>query len=173
MVVFLASMTLFIAAVAGRWTLAGRNGTRIGPPGLKVPPREYRLAGILAELPSERGKVLAPESVSVWLVTIPGNPGCVVVKRGLQWIHAPESAEVRTLLHDYVAGLRRADRSTRLLAEAIDGVPLQAVVVSPDNPWLHEIRELVLARDFSEDAVFSYRVFVRGRDGKPPRRRLR
>lgn len=137
-------------AVAFGWrcgTLRSANSVTLGVPGLKVDPVEYRVAARVAKDVPEKGVVLAPEAVSIWL------PGFVVhpVLLGVRALYltrafSQQDAARRDALMRYVAGAYRPPDSAAWFAEALRRYGLTAVVFVHSAPWRGEM-ENVLERD--------------------------
>lgn len=144
-----ACTALACLAIAFGWrfgTLRSANGVTLGLPGPKVAPVEYQVATMLDKDVPEKGVVLAPESVSIWLPGFVVHPQLLGV-RSLYLTRAfpLQDAARRSSLMRYVAGEYQPPDATAWFADALRRYGLTAVVFVHSAAWRGEM-ENVLAR---------------------------
>jgi hypothetical protein len=141
-------MALAGCAIAFGWrfgTLRSANGVMLGVPGLKVNPVEYQVAARIVEDVSEKGVVLAPEAVSIWLPSFVLHPELLGVRElYLTRAFSMDDAARRSLLMRYVGGQHRPPGSAAWFADALRRYGVTAVVLVHSAPWrgqLQNVRE--------------------------------
>ena len=164
-----ACAALACLAIAFGWrfgTLRSANAVTLGAPGLKVNPVEYQVAARIAEDVPEKGVVLAPQSVSIWLPGFVAHPELLGV-RGLYLTNTfpRQEAMRRSLLMRYVAGEHRPPDSAALFADALGRYGLTAVVLMHSAPWRGEMEDVLERRGWRPLASGAYDIWVKsGRD---------
>jgi hypothetical protein len=127
-------------------TLRSANGVTLGLPGPKVTSVEYHVASTIDKDVSERGVVLAPESVSIWLPGFVVHPQLLGVRSlYLTRAFSLQDAARRSSLMRYVAGEYRPPDSAAWFADALRRYGLTAVVFMHSAAWRAEMED-VLAR---------------------------
>ncbi|HJU26591.1 MAG TPA: hypothetical protein VJ722_07955, partial [Rhodanobacteraceae bacterium] len=144
-----ACAALACLAIAFGWrfgTLRAANGVTLGLPRPKVAPVEYQVAAAIDRNVPEKGVVLAPESVSIWLPGFVAHPQLLGVRSFyLTRAFSPQDAARRSSLMRYVAGEYRPPDSAAWFADALRRYGLTAVVFAHSADWRGEM-ETVLAR---------------------------
>lgn len=156
-------------AIAFGWrfgTLRSANGVTLGLPGLKVDPVAYRVAAKIDEEVPEKGFVLAPEAVSIWLPSFVAHPELLGVRTlYLGRAFSPQDAARRSSLMRYVAGQYRPPDSGVWFADALRRYGLTAVVFMHAAPWRAEMENALEDQQWRSLAHGTYDVWVKaGRD---------
>jgi hypothetical protein len=123
----------FALGVPARSSLSPRNGVRIGWPGLKVPPAEYRWAEILTRSVPPGSRVVAPLAVSTWIPVFQRRAFPLVVQGVYLRRYRREIDEEDRVLR-YTAtlvagGQRPREDAERLFAEALDRYGVRGVLL--------------------------------------------
>lgn len=152
-------------AVAFGWrfgTLRSANAVTLGLPGLKVDPVEYRVAArMVGEVP-EKGVVLAPESVSIWLPSFIVHPELLGVRTlYLTRAFSLQDAAWRNSLMRYVAGQYRPPDSAAWFADALRRYGLTAVVFVHSAPWRGEMENVLERHGWRPLSSGTYDVWVK------------
>jgi hypothetical protein len=161
----------FALGVPVRSSLARDNGVRLGWPGLKVPPAEYRLAERLTRSVPPGSRVVAPLRVSVWVPVLPRRAYPLVVQDAYLRRHRPrlgeEDIELRVVA-SRVAGGNRPD-ALPLFALALERYAVKGVLLLA-SPRLEEVRRILVEAGFrSTEQVGEAEIWVRDRTRGPAR----
>lgn len=152
-------------AIAFGWrfgTLRSANGVTLGVPGLKVNPVEYQVAAKIARDVPEKGCVLAPEAVSVWLATFVVHPELLGVRAlYMNRAFSPDDAARRNLLMRYVAGQHGPPDSAAWFADALRRYGLTAVVLVHSAPWRGEIQNVLERHGWRPLVSGTYDIWVK------------
>jgi hypothetical protein len=147
-------------------TLRGADGVVLGLPGPKVAPVEYQVATAIDKDVSEKGVVLAPESVSIWLPGFVVHPQLLGV-RSLYLMRAFSLQDVarRSSLMRCVAGEYRPPDSAAWFADALQRYGLTAVVFVHSAAWRGEMQDVLERHGWRPLARGTYDIWVKsGRD---------
>jgi len=153
----------FVIAFGWRFgTLCSANGVMLGLPGPKVAPVEYRVATAIDKDVSEKGVVLAPESVSIWLPGFVVHPQLLGV-RSLYLTRAfpLQDAARRSSLMRYVAGEYRPPDSAAWFADALRRYGLTAVVFVHSASWHGEMEDVLAREDWRLVSHGTYDVWLK------------
>ncbi|HJP98317.1 MAG TPA: DUF6077 domain-containing protein [Rhodanobacteraceae bacterium] len=164
-----ACAALAALAIAFGWrfgTLRSANSVTLGLPGLKVSPVEYGVAANVAEDIPEKGVVLAPQAVSIWLPSFVVHPELLGV-RGLYLTRAfsLHDAARRSLLMRYVGGQHRPPDSAPWFADALRRYGLTAVVFVHSAPWRGEMQNVVERQGWRPLSSGAYDLWVKSGRG--------
>src|SRR6185437_2861678 len=134
----------------------------LGLPGPKVAPVEYRVATAIDKDVSEKGVVLAPESVSIWLPGFVVHPQLLGV-RSLYLTRAfpLQDAARRSSLMRYVAGEYRPPDSAAWFADALRRYGLTAVVFVHSASWHGEMEDVLAREDWRLVSHGTYDVWLK------------
>ena len=156
-------------AVAFGWrfgTLRSANGVTLGVPGLKVNPVEYQVAARIVEDVSEKGVVLAPEAVSIWLPSFVLHPELLGVRElYLTRAFSMDDAARRSLLMRYVGGQHRPPGSAAWFADALRRYGVTAVVLVPSAPWRGEMQNVLERHGWRTLSSGAYDIWVKSGRG--------
>ena len=134
-------------AIAFGWrfgTLRSANAVTLGPPGIKVDPIAYRVAAQMVTEVPEKGVVLAPQAVSIWLPSFVVHPELLGVRMlYLTRAFSQQDAARRNSLMRYVAGEYRPPDSAAWFADALQRYGLSAVVFVHSAPWRGEMENVL------------------------------
>jgi hypothetical protein len=143
-------------------TLRSGNRVTLGVPALKVFAVEYPVARQVADEVPEKGVVLAPELVALWLPTFVVHPQLLGVRIAyLTQGFAPAEAARRAALMRYVAGEKRPADSAVRFADALQRYRLTAVVLTHSAAWRGEIEGVLRDRGWRPLACGAYDIWVR------------
>lgn len=147
-------------------TLRQANAVTLGPPRLKVPPVEYRVAREVAERVPERETVLAPEAVASWLPVFVVHPEMVGVRHMyLSLAFTPAETAQRSNMMRYVGGQYRPADAPAWFAASLRRHRVTAVVFARAAPWSGEIEHDLLARGWRPLSCGTYAIFVQRESG--------
>lgn len=142
-----ACVALAACAILFGWrfgTLRSANAVTLGLPGPKVDPIEYQVAAKIDEAVPEKGFVLAPEAVSVWLPTFVVHPELLGVRMlYLGRAFPPQDAARRSALMQYVGGQYQPPDSAAWFADALRRYGLTAVVFVHSARWRGEMQDVL------------------------------
>ena len=162
-------MALAGCAVAFGWrfgTLRSVNAVTLGVPGFKVNPVEYQAAARIVEDVSEKGVVLAPEAVSIWLPSFVLHPELLGVRElYLTRAFSPDDAAQRSLLMRYVGGQHRPPDSAAWFADALRRYGLSAVVFVHSAPWRNEMENVLERHGWRALSSGTYDIWVKNGRG--------
>jgi hypothetical protein len=156
----------FVAFAPTLYTFSPSNFARLDPLGLKVPEAEYQAARELAARVPPRSRVLAPEPVALWVVTLPRHPYPLLVRelylRVLSRHLTPEERRLRSSLARYVDGRAHSGLGAELLARAIDRYELAGVCLKRAGLSADAIRRVLASHGFTLDYQDQrYEIWVR------------
>lgn len=150
----LVSVLAFLSLAPSLYLLSSENHVRFNPFGLKVPPREYALARVIAERAPPRSWVLAPEEVSTWVVTFHQHPYPLMPRRLYLELTkekiTPAERDLRWALTEYIAGARLFEDASSILRAAVDHYEFGAVGVT-HSAWSDAIARVLSAKGYRED----------------------
>jgi hypothetical protein len=135
------------------WTERGRfpHYVEFGLPGRNVDPIAYRFASLLANAVPGNARVVAPESVSLWLGTIHGAPSPVsdrfLYMKGRRRLLGDEEVERRNMLALYAAYPVLQSGGIRTFASGLRAYDVRAVLIRP-SPGDGALRRMLLAEGF-------------------------
>jgi hypothetical protein len=162
-------MALAGCAIAFGWrfgTLRSANGVMLGVPGLKVNPVEYQVAARIVEDVSEKGVVLAPEAVSIWLPSFVLHPELLGVRElYLTRAFSMDDAARRSLLMRYVGGQHRPPGSVAWFADALRRHGVTAVVLVHSAPWREEMQNVLERHGWRTLSSGAYDIWVKSGRG--------
>ncbi len=144
---FAALVAVGLAVSGGVLTPSPANGVRLGWPGVKIDPAELEVARAVARHAGPDDFVLAPVAPSRWIPLLHDHPHPLVVREMLLDVLADRFDQreltLRAQLTRMVGGEKRLPRGGKLLAHAIESVPLQAVALQGDaRGWNDVIQAL-------------------------------
>jgi hypothetical protein len=143
-------------------TLRSANGVTLGLPGPKVTSVEYHVASTIDKDVSERGVVLAPESVSIWLPGFVVHPQLLGVRSlYLTRAFSLQDAARRSSLMRYVAGEYRPPDSAAWFADALRRYGLTAVVFMHSAAWRAEMEDVLARRGWRPVSSGAYDIWVK------------
>jgi len=157
---FATLVALGLVVSGGTLTPSPANGVRLGWPTVKIDPTELDVARALTHHAGPEEFVLAPVGASHWIGLLHDHPHPLVVREMLLDSLADRFDQreltLRAQLTRMVGGDVRLPRSGRLLAHAIESVPLQAVALQGDarsyDDVIAALRASPLERVESNDA---------------------
>jgi hypothetical protein len=131
------------------------NHTRIDFPGLKVPD-QYWIAKILNDVLKDRGNVLVPQTISVWLTTFHHHPFPLLSRTVYcNFLYPEKSGHVILSLKLYIMGSKRPDNATIFLRDGLQRYQVKGVCFALSNPWAAEIRNVLNDLNFEKFKNFS------------------
>jgi hypothetical protein len=146
---FGAMLAVGLAVSGGALTPSAAHGVRLAVPGVKIEPRDLALARAVAAHAGPSDFVLAPVAPSRWLPLLHDHPHPLVVREMLLDVldgrFDQRELTLRAQLTRMVGGDQRLPRGGRLLAGAIDAVPLQAVALQGDARGWRDVTEALEA----------------------------
>ncbi len=147
----LALAAAFALAIPERSSLSRDNGVRLGWPGLKMPPTEYRLAEILARSVPPGSHVIAPLLVSRWIPVLPQRAYPLVVQNAYLSRYRPQLGEEDLALR-FVASLVAGGAQPRkdaypLFARALERYAVKGVLLY-DSPDVERGRRILSGAGF-------------------------
>jgi hypothetical protein len=144
-------------------TLRSANAVTLGLPGPKVATAEYEAAAVMDRAVPEKGVVLAPEAVSIWLPSFVVHPELLGV-RALYLTRAFSSRDAarRNSLMRYVAGQYRPPDSAAWFADALRRYGLSAVVLVHSAPWRDEMENVLVRQGWRRLASGAFDTWVKG-----------
>jgi|GEM_PF-5542507 len=105
---FAAALLLFYVLLPSQYVLSNKSNTEIKKPSLKVHPGPYAVASWMAKRAGVQDLVIAPQDVSLWLVTFEHHPSPLFTIKYwdylLEIILSKEEVERRNRLRLYVSG---------------------------------------------------------------------
>jgi hypothetical protein len=130
---FAALAALVFVAGGHMLTVSPANGVRLGVPAVKIDPGELRVARAVARHAGPGDFVLAPVAPSRWIPLLHDHPHPLVVREMLLDVLTDRFDQreltLRAQLTRMVGGEVRLPHSGKLLAHAIESIPLQAVAL--------------------------------------------
>ncbi|HVX05052.1 MAG TPA: DUF6077 domain-containing protein [Rhodanobacteraceae bacterium] len=152
-------------AIAFGWnfgTLRSANGVTLGLPGPKVATPEYQVAAKVDKAVPEKGVVLAPESVSIWLPGFVVHPELLGVRSlYLTRAFSTQDAARRDSLMRYVAGEYRPPDSAAWFAEALRRYRLTGVVLLHSAAWRGEMEDVLTRQGWQPVSHGAYDVWLK------------
>ncbi|MBF0613764.1 MAG: hypothetical protein G8237_07845 [Magnetococcales bacterium] len=135
-------------------------------PGYKMPEQEYKVAQHIVRIAPAGDSVLAALDLVPWVPTLRHAPGLValeaVLLNVLQVYLEPQGPQERHSLLEYISGIRRPERPTLRLQEALSFYRIGLVAVSLTNPWLEEIASVLDTAGFRRQDYLGFRLWVKG-----------
>ncbi len=125
------------------WVISSENHVRVGFPTWKIPQEERTVVSHIAERTNPGSIVLAPESISAWLVVQRKHPLPLVVRRMYtMWVITQlgrKEVQRRHRLEGLVSGSIQSRSAAREIRQAVNDYPLDVVCLSM-NGGTPEIR---------------------------------
>ena len=161
----LAGLVLASSLWTGRPVLAASNGVTLKAPGLKVP-AEYPLVLTLNAAVPPGGLVLAPDEVSLWMVTQNRHPHPLLVKftyyDSINQRLSREELETRKNLMAHVGGYRPRRMTPDEFERALKSLPLAGACIDLRVPWNDETRAVLRREGFRPGPLVpDYEIWLR------------
>jgi hypothetical protein len=140
---------LFIHLVPPFWAFSSQNCVHLGWPSLKVEPRGYAAAALLASRPAlHQQAVLAPLDVSAWIPTFHRHP-CPLVSRDLYLVVvSPPERRRRLAVVEYVSGTGDPAAGRRIFLESLARDHVCGVCCARSCPWSSDLAQLLTEHGF-------------------------
>ncbi len=160
-------LCVFYASLPGTWTVSEKNGNKISYPSLKVG-ESYPIAKHVKHVTPDKGMVLAPQSISVWLVTFRNYPYVIVAKHGylnsLAKHVGNQEMKSRLFLADFVADQLDEQEYPDIFAE-IRRREIDTIVLRLDHSNSDRIGQELDMLGYSKNTMNTFGIWNKRQDG--------